>query len=152
MGLSAAMGLGIQTAEGCSIAMTAVEEIQDRQARCQPYLLRLRMLAREEGEPMLAAAEVNRATSAIIAEAWAASQAALADGNRHHPGGQTFLRVRLNRLTRAATEAIAAAAEGDVPRLRHYVRRFEAVTAAIWTAEHAVCTSAVARWTRTGNA
>jgi hypothetical protein len=128
--------------------MTAVEDIQNHQVRCQPYLVRLRMLARDEGEPTLAAAEVGRATSAIIAEAWAASQAALADGNRRHPGGRTFLRVRLNRLTRAAAEAVAAARDGDAPRLRHYVRRFEAVTSAIWTAEHAVCGPAAARWAR----
>jgi hypothetical protein len=119
--------------------MTAAEEIQDHQARCQPYLLTLRMLARDEGEPTRAAAEIDRATSAIIDEAWAASGAALADGNRRHPGGGTFLHVRLERLTKAAAEAAAAAREGDTARLRHYLRRFEAVTSAIWTAEHAVC-------------
>jgi hypothetical protein len=54
--------------------MTATEEIQDHQERCQPYLLRLRMLAHSEGELAPAAAEVGQATSAIVAEARAASR------------------------------------------------------------------------------
>ncbi len=116
--------------------MTAVEEMRDHQARCQPYLIRLRTLARDAGEPALAAAEVGRATSAIIAEAEAASRAAPAAGrNRRRPGTGASRRVRLNRLARAAEEAVAAAREGDAPRLRHYLRRFEAVTSAAWTGE-----------------
>jgi hypothetical protein len=119
--------------------MIAAEEIQDHQARCQPYLLMLRMIARASEEPALAAAEVARATSAVIAEAEASSQALLdAIGKRSHPGASTFLRVRVNRLTRAAEEAITAARDGDAAGLRHYVRRFEAVTSAIWTAQDAV--------------
>jgi hypothetical protein len=129
--------------------MTTAEEIQDHQARCQPYLLTLRMLARDYGEPTRAAAEVGRATSAIIAEARAASQAALTGRNCRHPDASTFLRVRLNRLARAAAEAVAAARDGDTARLRHYVRRFEAVTSAIWAAEHAVCGPAD-RWNSSG--
>ena len=129
--------------------MTAAEEIQDHQARCQPDLLALRMLVRNGGEPTRAAAEVGRATSAIIAEACAASQAALADRSCRHPGAETFLRVRLNRLAKAAAEAVAAAQEDDAARLRHYLRRFEAVTDAIWTAERAVCSPAEGR-TRSG--
>ena len=131
------------------ITMTVAEEIQDHQARCQPYLIALRMLARNEGELTRAEAEIGRATNAIIAEARAASQAALADRNRRHPGGDSFLHVRLNRLARAAAEAVAAAREGDAARLRHYLRRFEAVTDAIWTAERAVCSPAEGR-TRSG--
>ena len=129
--------------------MTAAEEIQDHQARCQPDLLALRMLVRNGGEPTRAAAEVGRATSAIMAEAWAASQAALADRSCRHPGADTFLRVRLNRLAKAAAEAVAAAQQDDAARLRHYLRRFEAVTSAIWTAEHAVCSPAE-RWISSG--
>ena len=129
--------------------MTVAEEIQDHQARCQPYLIALRMLARNEGELTRAEAEIGRATNAIIAEARAASQAALADRNRRHPGGDSFLHVRLNRLARAAAEAVAAARDGDTARLRHYVRRFEAVTSAIWAAEHAVCGPAD-RWNSSG--
>jgi hypothetical protein len=129
--------------------MTAAQEIQHHQARCQPYLLTLRMLAREEGEPTRAAAEIGRATGAIIAEAQAAGQAALADGTNRHPRASTFLYVRLNRLAKAAAEAVAAAREGDTARLRHYLRRFEAVTSAIWTAERAVCDPAE-RWGSSG--
>ena len=129
--------------------MTAAEEIQDHQARCQPDLLALRMLARIGDEPTRTAAEVGRATSAIIAEARAASQAALADRSCRHPGAETFLRVRLNRLAKAAAEAVAAAQEDDAARLRHYLRRFEAVTSAIWAAEHAVCGPAD-RWNSSG--
>ena len=128
--------------------MTAAEEIQDHQARCQPDLLALRMLVRNGGEPTRAAAEVGRATSAIMAEAWAASQAALADRNCRHPGADMFLRVRLNRLAKAAAEAVAAAQQDDAARLRHYLRRFEAVTSAIWTAEHALCSPE--RWISSG--
>ena len=129
--------------------MTAAEEIQDHRARCQPYLLALRILARNGGEPARAAAEVGRATGAIIAEARAASQAALADRSCRHPGAETFLGVRLNRLAKAAAEAVAAAQEDDAARLRHYLRRFEAVTSAIWTAEHALCSPAE-RWISSG--
>ena len=129
--------------------MTAAEEIQDHQARCQPDLLALRMLARIGDEPTRTAAEVGRATSAIIAEARAASQAALAGRSCRHPGAETFLRVRLNRLAKAAAEAVAAAQADDAARLRHYLRRFEAVTSAIWTAEHAVCSPAE-RWISSG--
>jgi hypothetical protein len=83
----------------------------------------------------------GRATGAIIAEAEAASRAALAaDGDsRRQPGAGTFLRVRLNRLAGAAEEAIAAARDGDAAGLRRHLRRFEAVTSAIWTVQHAVC-------------
>jgi hypothetical protein len=119
--------------------MTAAEEIRHHQARCQPYLLRLRMLARGEGEPALTAAEASHATDAIVIEARTATQAALADRDGGHPSAGTFLRVRLNRLARAAEEAIAAARDGDTAGLRRAPHRFEALTSAIWTAQHAVC-------------
>ena len=119
--------------------MTAAERMQDHQARCQPYLLRLRMLTRDEGELALITAEVGRATSAIVGEAWAASRAALADRDTVHPGAGTFLRVRLDRLARAAEEMVAAARDGDAAGLRRHLHRFEAVTMAIWTAQDAVC-------------
>jgi hypothetical protein len=93
--------------------MTATEEIQDHQERCQPYLLRLRMLAHSEGELAPTAAEVGQATSAIVAEAQAANQAALADVHSGYPGAGTFLRVRMDRLARVAEEAVTAAREGD---------------------------------------
>jgi hypothetical protein len=115
--------------------MTATEEIQDHQERCQPYLLRLRMLAHSEGELAPAAAEVGQATSAIVAEA----RAALADVHSGYPGAGTFLRVRLDRLARVAEQAVTAAREGDTAGLRRHLHRFEAVTSAIWTAQDAVC-------------
>jgi hypothetical protein len=119
--------------------MTATEEIRDHQERCQPYLLRLRVLAHAEGELAPTAAEVGQATSAIAAEARAASRAALADVHSGYPGAGTFLGVRLDRLARVAEEAVTAAREGDTAGLRRRLHRFEAVTSAIWTAQDAVC-------------
>ena len=119
--------------------MTATEEIQGHQERCRPYLLRLRMLADGEGELAPTEVEVGRATSAIVAEARAANQAALADIYSSYPGAGMFLRVRLDRLVRVAGEAVSAAREGDTAGLRRRLHRFEAVTSAIWTAQDAVC-------------
>jgi len=97
------------------------------------------MLARGEGEPAMTAAEASHATGAIVIEARAATGAALADRDSGHPGAGTFLRVRLSRLARAAEEAIAAARDGDTAGLCRALHRFEALTSAIWTAQHAVC-------------
>jgi hypothetical protein len=122
------------------MAMTADDEIHDHQVRCQPYLLQLHMLARVEAGLAPAAAEVGATTAAIIAEVGAASRAALAAGHgRRHPGAGPFLQVRLNRLTAAADEAIAAARAGDSATLRRVLRRFDALTSAIWTVQDAVC-------------
>jgi hypothetical protein len=82
---------------------------------------------------------VGQATSAIVAEARAASRAALADVHSGYPGAGTFLRVRLDRLARVAEQAVTAAREGDTAGLRRHLHRFEAVTSAIWTAQDAVC-------------
>jgi hypothetical protein len=63
------------------IAMTVADEIRDHQERCQPFLLRLRMIVRGEAEAALSrpvASEVGQSTNAIIAEAEAAGRAALA--------------------------------------------------------------------------
>jgi hypothetical protein len=118
------------------MAMTAADEIRNHQARCQPHMFRLRMLARGEAGPAPLAVEVGEATGAIIAEAEASSRAALAAGaDDSHPGAGTFLRVRLNRLTAAADEAIAAAQHGNPADLRLHLRRFEALTTAIWTVQ-----------------
>lgn len=121
--------------------MTAADEIRDHQARCQPYLLRLHMLARGEDGLTATAVEVGCAADAIIAEAEAASRVALAasEDSRRHPGTRTLLQVRLNRLAAAAAEAMAAARDGDPAGLRRHLCRFEAVTSAIWTVQHAVC-------------
>jgi hypothetical protein len=116
------------------MAMTAADDIRDHQARCQPHMFRLRMLARGEAGFGLPAVEVGEATGAIIAEAEASSRAALAaDGS--HPGAGTFLRVRLDRLTVAADEAVTAARHGNPADLRLHLLRFEALTSAIWTVQ-----------------
>ena len=114
--------------------MTIADRIGDHQARCLPYLLTLRMLARDDAEtpfPWLARVEVTRATGAILAEAEAAGREvwAVTGGG---PGTIIFLGVRLRRLAVAADDAIAAAGAGDFTRLRRHLRRFEALTSAIW--------------------
>jgi hypothetical protein len=119
--------------------MIADDEIHDHQVRCQAYLLELRMLARVDAGPAPTAADIGRTTSAIIAEARAASREVLADGpGRRHPGVGPFLQVRLNRLTAAADEAIAAACDGDPATLRRALHRFDALTSAIWTVQDSV--------------
>jgi hypothetical protein len=108
--------------------------MHDHEERCRPYLLMLRMLARGEGEPALAAAQAAQATGAIIAEVEAAQAAQAADrGTHRHPAP----RVRLNRLTAAAERVVAAAQEEDTAGLRRHLRRFEALTSASWTMEQA---------------
>jgi hypothetical protein len=113
------------------------DEIQEHRARCQPHLLRLRMLVRSEvPEPLQIVAEIAEATGAILAGAEAADHAAQA--NRASSMAGMFLRVRLNRLAAAAEDAIAAAQAEDFGRMRHDLRRFEALTSAMWTVQDAV--------------
>jgi hypothetical protein len=117
--------------------MTAVGRIADHQAHCLPHMLALRLLVRDGAEaplPWLAAAEVIRATEAILAEAQAASREVRA-ATEGGPGTGTFLGARLNRLAAAADDAIAAAGAGDFAQLRRRVRRFEALTSAIWAVQ-----------------
>jgi hypothetical protein len=120
--------------------MTIADKIEDHQARCQPYLLRLRMIARDDPgtvQPRQAVIEVIQATEAILAEAEAArsdARAAAGDG----PGAQTFLGVRLTRLAAAAGDAVAAARAGDSAQLRRHLYRFDVLTSAIWTVQQAV--------------
>jgi len=119
--------------------MSTVDQIDDHQERCRPHLLTLRMLAWGEDEPALAAAQADQATSAIIAEVEAAIQTALADDNAHrHPAARMFLRPRLDRLAAAAQELVTAARNEDSAALRRHLRRFEALTSASWTVQHAV--------------
>jgi hypothetical protein len=120
--------------------MTTDQEITDHQARCQPYVLQLRMLARGDYGPMPTAAEVAKATGAIIAEAGAGARAvsSASEYRQVQPGAGTFLQVRLDRLATAAEEAIAAARDGNAALLRRVLRRFEALTTAIWTVQRAV--------------
>jgi hypothetical protein len=119
------------------------DEIRDHRALCQPHLLRLRVLVRSEAgmpEPLQIVAEIAEATGAILAGAEAADHAARAAAqvNRASSMAGMFLRVRLNRLAAAAEDAIAAARAEDFARMRHHLRRFEALTSAIWTVQDGV--------------
>jgi len=69
--------------------MTCADQIREHQARCQPHLLRLRLLARGEARttaPRQIAAEVREATNAVLAEAEAAIRTALAAAERMRGG------------------------------------------------------------------
>jgi hypothetical protein len=117
--------------------MTTVDRIEEHQAQCLPHMLTLRLLVRDGAEtplPWLAAAEVIRATEAILAEAQTASREVRATAGGG-PGTGTFLGVRLSRLAAAADDAIAAAAAGNFAQLRRHLRRFEALTSAIWAVQ-----------------
>lgn len=130
--------------------MTVDGTLEDHRVRCQPYLLTLRMIAR--GDPgllltQLTVAEVTQATEMVLAEAEAAGGDVRAAGGEAQaaagvsgsgPGAPAFLRVRLNRLAGAANDAIAAAGAGDSGQLRGHLRRFDVLTAAIWTVHQAV--------------
>ena len=130
--------------------MPSVGQIHDHQEHCRPHLLTLRMLARGESEPALAAAQAARATGAIIAEVEAAIQAALAAnrGTYRRPADRAFLGARLNRLAAAAEGVVAAARDEDTAGLRRHLRRFEALTSASWTMERAAGDQvpAIRRW------
>jgi hypothetical protein len=95
------------------------------------------MLASDNAEapsPWLAMAEVAQATDAILAEAETAGrEVSAATGGGLGPG--IFLSVRLSRLAVAAGDAVAAAGAGDFTQLRRHLRRFEALTSAIWTVQ-----------------
>ena len=121
--------------------MSAADQINDHQARCLAPLISLRMLAQgEAGTPLprWVAAEVAQATGTVLAEAEAAARAALAVVGGDHPANGTFLRVRLDRLAAAASDAITAARAGDSGEMRRHLRRFDALTSAIWTVQDAV--------------
>ena len=117
--------------------MTVADQTEGHRARCLPHLIRLRMLAydaQEAAVPCLAAGEVAQATKAILAEVEAEVRAAAGRG----PGTGIFLGVRLSRLAAAADDAIAAASAGYITQLRRHLRKFEALTSAIWTVQDAV--------------
>ena len=123
--------------------MSIADQIQDHQARCAAPLISLRMLAQgEEGMPLSrrVVVEVAQATGMVLAEAEAAGRLALAAAGAAsgHPGDGTFLRVRLDRLAAAADDAIAAARAGESAEMRRCLRRFDALTSAIWTVQAAV--------------
>jgi hypothetical protein len=117
--------------------MTVAGEIQDHQACCLSHLISLQMLAQGEAGvplPRWAAAEIAQATGAVLAEAEAAGRAALTTvGSRQDPVDGPFLRVRLDQLAAAADDAIAAAQAGNPAAMGRHLRRFDALTSAIWT-------------------
>lgn len=109
-----------------------------------PHLARLQMLAREhDGMPFPPSAvrEIADAANAVVAEAEAAGHALLAAlGDGHGlAGNQPLLAARLTRLKRAAHEAVASAQDGDASALRQRLRRFDAMTSAIWIVDLSVC-------------
>jgi hypothetical protein len=121
--------------------MTFANRMRSHQSRCQPQLLKLRMLALSEADAVLCqqvTADIRDATNAIIAEAEAMSFAALGDGSRRELEAETFLRARLIRLATAADQAVNAARSGDVSGLRAHLNRFDTLTSAIWTVQRAV--------------
>ena len=123
--------------------MSTADPIQEHQARCLAPLISLRMLAQgEAGTPLprWVVVEVAQATNTVLAEVEAAGRAVLtaAGAGSGHPGDGTFLRVRLDRLATAASDAIAAARAGDFGEMRRHLCRFDVLTSAIWTVQDAV--------------
>lgn len=122
--------------------MTIDDELQERRARCGPHLARLAVLtASPPGTrpPAAAAAEVAEAAGAVVAQAEAAGRAvvsAAAHGQKTATG--EFLTARLARLKTAADNAVTVAREGDDAALRASLRRFDALTTALWTVHQAV--------------
>jgi hypothetical protein len=124
--------------------MSVADQIRDHQARCAPHLISLRMLTQgETGSPVprRILVEIARATSAVLAEAEAASHATLTAASAGGPdsGYGVFLRVRLDRLAAAADDAITAARASDRAEMRMHLHRFDALTSAIWMVQQAVC-------------
>jgi hypothetical protein len=122
--------------------MSVPDQISDHESRCLADLITLRMLAHgEAGTPLprWVVVEVARSTGAVLAEAEAAARAVQHAASRGpNPRDETFLRVRLERLTASADEAIAAARAGNSAEMRHHLIRFDALTSAIWAVQHEV--------------
>lgn len=123
--------------------MSVADQIQEHQERCLVPLISLRMLAQGEAGvplPRWVVVEVGQATNTVLAEVEAARRAVLtaAGAGSGHPGDGTFLRVRLDRLATAASDAIAAARAGDSGEMRRHLCRFDVLTSAIWTVQDAV--------------
>ena len=120
--------------------MSVAGQIQEHRERCLVPLISLRMLAQgEAGTPLprWVVVEVAQATGTVLAEAEAAGRAVLAAAG-DQPGAGTFLQVRLDRLAAAARDAITAARAGDHGEMARHLRRFDALTSAIWTVQDAV--------------
>ena len=122
-----------------SAAMTAAHRARECYTRCVPRLARLRLLAVDSaGAPLPpgAAAEAGQAARAIVAETCAAGQAAVAAVAEARRGSAAaFLAARQARLAAAADEVVAAAEDGSAAMLSRPLRRFEALTTALWTVQ-----------------
>ena len=120
-------------------ALTAAHRTRECYVRCVPRLARLRLLAGDSpGAPLPpgAAGEVGQAARAIVAETGAAGQAAVAavaEGRRG--SAAAFLAVRQARLVAAADDVAVAAEDGSAAALSRPLRRFEALTTALWTVQ-----------------
>ncbi len=125
--------------------MTVPEDIREHHTHCVPYQVRLRILARDEASAPLPPGivhEVSQATSAILAGAIAAERAAVAAVTGGGRGGSRvarFLAARLARLAAAADYVVTAARDGNAVALRQHLRRFDALTSALWTVLPDVC-------------
>ncbi len=129
-----------------SAATTAADRTRGYYARCTPLLARLRLLARQDvGVPLPpgAAGEVGQAARVIVTEADAAGHAvvaAVAESDRN--SAAVFLAPRQARLAAAADNVVAAAEDGNAAALSRHLRRFEALTSALWTVQLAICAPA----------
>ena len=122
-----------------SAVLTAAHRTRECYTRCVPRLARLRLLAGDgAGAPLPpgAAGEVGQAARAIVAETGAAGQAAVAAvAESRRSSAVVFLAARQARLAAAADDLVAAAADGNAAALSRPVRRFEALTTALWTVQ-----------------
>ena len=122
-----------------SAVMTAAHRLRECYTRCAPRLARLRLLAADGvGAPLPpgAAGEVGQAARAIVAETGAAGYATVAAMAESRRGSAAaFLAVRQARLVAAADDVAAAAQDGSVAALSRPLRRFEALTTALWTVQ-----------------
>jgi hypothetical protein len=122
-----------------SAVMTAAHRARECYTRCVLRLARLRLLAGDgAGAPLPpgAVGEVGQAARAIVAETGAAGQAAVAAVAESRRGSAAvFLAARQARLVAAADEVVAAAADRSAAALSRPLRRFEALTTALWTVQ-----------------
>ena len=122
-----------------SAALTAAHRARECYTRCVLRLARLRLLAGDGAGPPLppgAAGEAGQAAREIVAETGAAGQAAVASVAESRRGSAAvFLAARQARLAAAADEVVAAAEDGSAAMLSRPLRRFEALTTALWTVQ-----------------
>jgi hypothetical protein len=122
-----------------SAAMTAADRTPECYTQWVPRLTRLRLLAGDGADAPLppgAAGEVGHAARAIVAETGDTGQAAVAAvAESRRSSAAVFLAARQARLAAAAEDLIAAAAGGSAAALSRPLRRFEALTTALWTVQ-----------------